>query len=69
MCHDIKRRAPFYVSDWTEGFQVRNLERVVGATIKMFFLKYDSRGVSTCAERQSLTRMHSITAFSQLWPT
>jgi hypothetical protein len=37
--HDLKRRAPFYASDWTEGFKPKNYERVVGATIKMFFLK------------------------------
>ncbi|GAA5882857.1 hypothetical protein JCM16303_002497 [Sporobolomyces ruberrimus] len=36
--HDLKRRAPFYASDWTEGFKPKNYERVVGATIKMFFL-------------------------------
>ncbi|GAA5910691.1 Bor1p [Sporobolomyces salmoneus] len=36
--HDLTRRAPFYVSDWTEGFKPKNYERVVGATIKMFFL-------------------------------
>ncbi|GAA5961225.1 hypothetical protein JCM3765_002876 [Sporobolomyces pararoseus] len=36
--HDLTRRAPFYVSDWTEGFEPKNYERVVGATIKMFFL-------------------------------
>ncbi|GAA6018663.1 hypothetical protein JCM10207_009001 [Rhodosporidiobolus poonsookiae] len=38
MVNDVRRRAPFYLSDWTEGFKPRNLERVVGATIKMFFL-------------------------------
>ncbi|GAA5840606.1 hypothetical protein JCM3766R1_000709 [Sporobolomyces carnicolor] len=36
--HDLTRRAPFYVSDWTEGLKPKNYERVVGATIKMFFL-------------------------------
>ncbi|KAM0750331.1 hypothetical protein T439DRAFT_381031 [Meredithblackwellia eburnea MCA 4105] len=38
MWHDLKRRAPFYVSDYTQGFLPRNLERVVGATIRMYFL-------------------------------
>ncbi|GAA6041008.1 hypothetical protein JCM8097_000538 [Rhodosporidiobolus ruineniae] len=36
--HDLRRRAPFYLSDWTEGFRLRNLERVVGATIKVRLL-------------------------------
>jgi hypothetical protein len=34
----LKRRAPFYASDWTEGVKPRNWERVVGATVRMFFL-------------------------------
>lgn len=39
MWADVKRRAPFYLSDWTEGVLPRNLERVVGASIRMYFLK------------------------------
>jgi hypothetical protein len=38
MWADLKRRAPFYVSDWTEGVKPRNWERVMGATVRMFFL-------------------------------
>ncbi|GAA5836117.1 hypothetical protein JCM11251_007374 [Rhodosporidiobolus azoricus] len=38
MWTDLRKRAPFYVSDWTEGLRPKNLERVVGATIKMYFL-------------------------------
>ncbi|GAA5858350.1 hypothetical protein JCM8547_004661 [Rhodosporidiobolus lusitaniae] len=38
MWADVKRRAPYYASDWYEGFKPRNLERVAGATIKMYFL-------------------------------
>ncbi|GAA5849109.1 hypothetical protein JCM9279_005793 [Rhodotorula babjevae] len=38
MYHDVRKRLPFYVSDWTEGLKPRNLERVVGATLKMYFL-------------------------------
>ncbi|BGP12253.1 hypothetical protein JCM10213_000054 [Rhodosporidiobolus nylandii] len=38
MYHDVKRRLPFYVSDWTEAAEPKNYERVVGATIKMYFL-------------------------------
>lgn len=38
MWDDLKRRAPYYWTDYTEGFQPRNLERVVGATIRMYFL-------------------------------
>lgn len=35
---DLRRRAPYYASDWTEGVKSKNWERVVGATIRMFFL-------------------------------
>lgn len=38
MWDDVKRRAPYYVADFTEGFRVRNLERVVGGTVRMYFL-------------------------------
>ena len=36
---DAKNRLPYYLSDWTEGFRHRNLERVLDATIRMYFLK------------------------------
>ncbi|KAJ8297285.1 putative transporter [Rhodotorula toruloides] len=39
MYNDVRRRLPFYVSDWTEGLRPKNWERVVGATIRMYFLK------------------------------
>ncbi|GAA5867536.1 hypothetical protein JCM1840_002543 [Sporobolomyces johnsonii] len=35
---DIRNRLPFYVSDWTEGFKPSNFQRVVGATVRIFFL-------------------------------
>lgn len=35
MIHDIHRRAPFYVSDWTDAWDYR----VVPATIYMYFAK------------------------------
>jgi hypothetical protein len=35
MMHDIKRRAPFFVSDWTDAWDYR----VVPATVYMFFAK------------------------------
>ncbi|ORY90129.1 HCO3 transporter family-domain-containing protein [Leucosporidium creatinivorum] len=38
MWDDVRRRAPFYLSDWTEGLIPRNWERVTGATIRMYFL-------------------------------
>ncbi|BGP21228.1 inorganic anion exchanger [Rhodotorula toruloides] len=38
MYNDVRRRLPFYVSDWTEGLRPKNWERVVGATIRMYFL-------------------------------
>lgn len=37
--NDLIRRAPYYLSDWTEGFKLKNGERVIGATIRMYFLK------------------------------
>lgn len=39
MYHDVKRRLPFYLSDWYIAFLPQNWERVVGATIRMYFLK------------------------------
>lgn len=36
MIQDIKRRAPFYWSDWTDAWDYR----VVPATIYMYFAKY-----------------------------
>jgi boron transporter len=35
MINDIKRRAPFYVSDWTDAWDYR----VVPATVYMYFAK------------------------------
>lgn len=35
MIHDIRRRAPYYVSDWTDAWDYR----VVPATIYMYFAK------------------------------
>lgn len=39
MWHDVRRRAPFYVSDWTEAAKPRNWERTIAATIRIYFLK------------------------------
>ena len=36
MINDIRRRAPFYLSDWTDAWNYR----VVPATIYMYFAKY-----------------------------
>ena len=36
MINDIKRRAPFYLSDWTDAWDYR----VVPATVYMYFSKY-----------------------------
>lgn len=38
MYHDVKRRLPFYVSDWTDGFKFNNVNRVTATTIRMYFL-------------------------------
>lgn len=37
MINDIRRRAPYYVSDWTDAWDYR----VVPATIYMYFAKYE----------------------------
>lgn len=39
MYHDVKRRLPYYWTDWTEAFHRRNLYRVVAATLRMYALK------------------------------
>lgn len=36
MINDIRRRAPFYLSDWTDAWDYR----VVPATVYMYFAKY-----------------------------
>ena len=38
MWHDIKRRAPFYISDWLDAWDYR----VIPATVYMYFAKYAS---------------------------
>ncbi|KAL8278439.1 hypothetical protein RQP46_009129 [Phenoliferia psychrophenolica] len=38
MWADVERRAPYYWTDYTEGFRLENLERVIGGTIRMYFL-------------------------------
>jgi len=38
MINDVKRRAPYYVSDWTDAWDYR----VLPATIYMYFAKYAS---------------------------
>lgn len=36
MIDDVKRRAPYYLSDWTDAWDYR----VVPATVYMYFAKY-----------------------------
>ena len=36
MINDVRRRAPYYVSDWTDAWDYR----VVPATVYMYFAKY-----------------------------
>lgn len=38
MIKDVKRRAPYYWSDWTDAWDYR----IVPATVYMYFAKYDS---------------------------
>lgn len=38
MYADVKNRLPYYISDWTEGFRTKNTERIIGSTIRMYFL-------------------------------
>lgn len=42
MINDIRRRAPYYVSDWLDAWDYR----VVPATVFMFFAKYVMDGLS-----------------------
>ena len=39
MYHDLKLRAPYYISDWTVAFRMNNLYRVVATSIRMYFVK------------------------------
>lgn len=39
MVNDVKRRAPYYWSDWTDAWDYR----VVPATVYMYFAKYAPR--------------------------
>ena len=47
MVDDVKRRAPFYLSDWTDAWDYR----VVPATVYMYFAKY----VATITGHQTVT--------------
>lgn len=38
MIHDLKRRAPYYWSDWADAWDYR----IVPGTVYMYFAKYDS---------------------------
>lgn len=42
MINDVRRRLPFYWSDWRDAWDYR----VVPATIYMYFAKYDSQFMS-----------------------
>jgi hypothetical protein len=42
MINDVKRRAPYYWSDWTDAWDYR----IVPATVYMYFAKYDPPLVS-----------------------
>lgn len=42
MANDIKRRAPYYLSDWKDAWDYR----VVPATIYMYFAKYDPNEIA-----------------------
>ena len=39
MWADVKRRLPYYCSDWTEAVLPKNMQRTVGTTIRIYFLK------------------------------
>jgi hypothetical protein len=43
MVNDVKRRAPYYWSDWTDAWDYR----VVPATVYMYFAKYVLPGLIT----------------------
>jgi hypothetical protein len=61
MIDDVKRRAPYYWSDWADAWDYR----VVPATIYMYFAKYVGHfifrpSVNSCCSRRSLTWSSSI---------
>ena len=60
MANDLRRRAPYYVSDWRDAWDYR----VVPATVYMYFAKYASSLASVCylciplpAQERSATNM------------
>ena len=38
MWYDLRRRKPFFISDWTEGLQPRNVWVVVNSIVRMYFI-------------------------------
>lgn len=53
MVDDVKRRAPFYLSDWTDAWDYR----VVPATVYMYFAKY----VATITGHQTRPSLQILT--------
>ena len=58
MINDIKRRAPYYVSDWKDAWDYR----VVPATIYMYFAKYAPRWTDNAKLPSALTHDGSVVA-------
>ncbi len=39
MWYDLRRRKPFYISDWTEGFKPKNWWIEATSVVRMYFIK------------------------------
>lgn len=73
MIDDVKRRAPFYISDWTDAWDYR----VVPATVYMYFAKYvdnkrsfdytDFNTSFSCIFWQASMRCYWHRATNQIW--
>jgi boron transporter len=58
MVNDVRRRAPFYWSDWKDAWDYR----VVPATVYMYFAKYDRPAepyAAICCLLRTLSTVHS----------
>lgn len=60
MINDIRKRAPYYLSDYTDAWDYR----VVPATVYMYFAKYASCSVNTLCVANSCPSILPALAFS-----
>lgn len=67
MINDVRRRAPYYWSDWTDALDYR----VVPATIYMYFAKYETKteAMFSFTPSDPHKQLTTPTASSQPWPS